>query len=181
MLFRIPEQNNLLMKRLLLACLALILAAGAHSQLLTWTPDFAKAADGITITMDATKGNQGLNNFSNPNDVYVHIGVITNLSANNDDWRHAPFTWGTTPPAGKATSLGNNKYSYTISNINTFFPPDAGEVIQKIAILFRSGSGSPAQRNTDGSNMYIPVYDNNVAVRVTVPPFQPKFPTNPPR
>lgn len=163
------------MKRLLLTLTGCVFLASIHAQLLTWTPEFAKASDGITITMDATKGNQGLNNYSNPNDVYVHIGVITNLSANNDDWKHVPFTWGTTPPAGKATSLGNNKYSYTIANITTFFPPDAGEVILKIAILFRSSNGSQAQRNADGSNMYVAVYTNDVAVRFTLPPFQPKF------
>ena len=33
-----------------------------HAQLLTWTPDFGKDNDNIVITMDATKGNQGLMN-----------------------------------------------------------------------------------------------------------------------
>src|SRR5882724_10000171 len=103
------------MKRLLLVLLALILLTPClYSQLLTWTPDFAQDNNAITITMDAPKGNQGLNNYGNPNDVYVHIGAITSNSTSSDDWQHAPFTWATTPAAAKATSLGSNKYSYTI-------------------------------------------------------------------
>jgi len=51
----------------------------SHAQLLTWSPSFAKDNDNITITVDATKGNQGLLNFSG--NVYVHIGLITSASA----------------------------------------------------------------------------------------------------
>jgi len=170
------EKFCFMTKRLLFLLTAIsCFSFSLHSQLLTWTPDFAKVSDNITITVDATKGNQGLNNYANTGDVYVHIGVITNLSTNTDDWKHVPFQWATTPAAAKATSLGNNKYSFTINNISTFFPLDAGETIQKIAILFRNGSGSQAQRNADGSNMYVPIYTSDLAIRITVPPFQPKY------
>lgn len=60
-------------------------ALTAGAQLLTWTPDFAKDNDNITITMDATKGNQGLLNYSTTSDVYVHIGVITSASTSATD------------------------------------------------------------------------------------------------
>ncbi len=163
------------MKKIVLLSALLLAATCCFSQLLTWTPDFARDNDNIVITMDATKGNQGLNNYSNPDDVYVHIGVITNLSVNGDDWKHVLFDWNSTPAAGKAVSLGNNKYSYTISNIRSFFNADPGEVIFRIAILFRNGNGSQVQRNADGSNMYVPVYDNTLATRFTIPFFQPTY------
>ncbi|HEX2629352.1 MAG TPA: hypothetical protein VHM26_10075, partial [Chitinophagaceae bacterium] len=51
-----------------------------NAQLLIWTPDFPKDNDNISITVDATKGNTGLNNYTPVTDVYVHTGVITNLS-----------------------------------------------------------------------------------------------------
>lgn len=145
------------------------------AQLLTWTPDFAKDNDNITITVDAAKGNQGLLNYTPTSDVYVHIGVITNLSTSPTNWRYAPFTWGTTPPAAQATYLGSNKWQYSITNIRTFFGVPAGETILKIAILFRNGSGSAVQRNADGSDMYVPVYSTALAVRFSVPPFQPLY------
>ncbi len=162
------------MKRLLLVA-GILFSIQLHAQLLSWTPGFAKDNDNIVITVDATKGNLGLNGYTPVSDVYVHVGLITNQSTSPSNWRYVPFTWGSTTAAAQATSLGNNKWQYTINNIRSFFGVPAGETILKIAILFRNGSGSQAQRNTDGSDMYIPVYDNSIAVRFSVPPFQPYY------
>lgn len=121
--------------------------------------------------------NQGLLNYATPSDVYVHIGLITSASTSASDWKYAKFTWATTPTAAQATYMGNNKWSYTINNPRTFFNSPtgvpAGETILKIAILFRNGAGTVVQRNTDASDMFIPVYDNTIATRFTVPVFQP--------
>lgn len=162
------------MKRLLIL-LVLCSVTTARAQLLSWAPAFAKDNDNIVITVDATKGNLGLNGYTPVSDVYVHVGVITSSSTSPSNWRYVPFTWATTTAAAQATSLGSNKWQYTINNIRNFFGVPAGETILKIAILFRNGSGSQAQRNTDGSDMYIPVYDNSLAVRFSVPPFQPLY------
>jgi 1,4-alpha-glucan branching enzyme len=164
------------MKRMLLLCVAALCGYVLSAQLLTWTPPFPKESDAsqtLVITMDATKGNQGLLNFTG--DVYVHIGVVTSTS--NGGWAHVPFTWGSTTPAAKAVSLGNNKWQYTISgSLRSFFGlTDPNETIQKVSILFRSGDGSQAQRNADGSDMYIPVYTGNLAVRIDQPAKQPKY------
>jgi 1,4-alpha-glucan branching enzyme len=174
------------MKRLLTIALGLLCFHLLHAQLLTVSPAFPKDNDNITITMDAAKGNLGLNNYANTNDVYVHTGVITNLSANGGDWRYvrsfgvASNLVFTTPiPQLKAASAGSNKYTYSITDIRTFYSVPAGETILKISILFRSGNGSVVQRNTDGADMYIPVYDNTVAVKFIAPPFQPKFTPEP--
>src|SRR5438309_11112023 len=98
------------MKRWLLACITMLCCSLSNAQLLTWTPAFPVENDPnqtLTITVDATKGNQGLLNFSG--NVYVHIGVITNLSANPGDWRHTLFTWGTKTAAALDSSAGTNK------------------------------------------------------------------------
>src|SRR5678815_2476921 len=99
-------------KRLLFLLLPFFLVNISHAQLLTWTPDFPvenDAAQTLVITVDATKGNQGLLNYTPTADVYVHIGVITNLSTSPTNWLHSQFTWGTTPAAGQCVYLGNNK------------------------------------------------------------------------
>jgi Alpha amylase, catalytic domain len=154
----------------------LALLQGAKAQLLTAAPAFPQDTSVVSITVDCSKGNQGLYNYSPVSDVYVHLGVITNLSANSSDWKYAPFTWGTTNPAAQATSLGNNKYRYTINNIRAFFGVPAGETILAVAILFRNGSGSLAQRNTDGSDMFATVYPAAVlAAQFVQPPFQPHY------
>jgi len=163
------------MKKIILLISIFLTANFCRSQLLTWTPDFAKDNDNITITADATKGNQGLMGYSG--NVYVHVGVITNLSTGPSNWRYSKFTWGSTEAAALATPAGTNKWSYTINNIRTFFAVPAGEIIQKIAILFRAGNCTDclAQRNADQSDMYVPVYDNNLAVRFNVPLMQPLY------
>lgn len=165
------------MKKLLFFSFLILLCFNGFSQLLSWTPDFpTESSDPLVITMDANYGNKGLLNH-NPADVYVHIGVITNLSTSSSDWRHVQTTWGTTSAAAKAISIGNNQWSFTISGgLRNFFGiTDVNEKIQKIAILFRSGDGNTVQRNGDGSDMFIPVYTTNLAIRFTQPFFQPKY------
>jgi len=165
------------MRRVILSFLVLLLAVPTFSQLLSWTPNFPQeSTTPFTITMDATKGNQGLNAYTPVADVYVHIAVITNLSTSFSDWKYNKYVWATTNPLAQATSLGSNKWSYTITGgIRTFFGVPAGETIQKIAILFRNGAGTKVQRNTDGSDMYIPIYTSALNTRFTVPLMQPTY------
>ncbi len=155
----------------------LLFSGIANCQLLTWSPNFIQEESSpVEITVDATKGNQGLLDYL-PTNVYVHIGVITTSSTSSSDWKYSKFTWGTTPVSGQATSNSTNKFTYTINGgLRTFFGlSNPSEKIIKIAILFRSGDGNRVQRNADGGDMYIPVYDNGLNVRITNPPTQPKF------
>lgn len=160
-----------------LLAFAVLTASTGFSQLLTWAADFPKENDNISITVDATKGNQGLQNYNPVTDVYVHTGVITNLSATQTSWRYVKFNQNFNQPNAQlqATSLGGNKWKFDITDIRNYYGVPANETILKIAILFRNGNGTVVQRNADASDMYIPVYDNNLAVRFSVPPFQPTF------
>ncbi|RYY38178.1 MAG: T9SS type A sorting domain-containing protein [Chitinophagaceae bacterium] len=169
------------MKRLLLALLAVFTTLFSQAQLLTWTPPFpteADAAQSLVITMDATLGNRDLLNYTPNTDVYVHIGVITNLSTGPTNWLHTPFTWGTTNPTANAPFVSANKWKYTINgSLRTFFNiTDPNEHILKIAILFRNGSGNKVQRNADASDMYVPVYTSGAFnVRLDKPNRQPNY------
>ena len=165
------------MKKLLLAAVVILLSLNSFSQLLSWSPGFPTDASPLVITMDASFGNTGLLNYTPTNDVYVHTGVITNLSANNSDWKHVKFNNFNAPdPSVQTTYLGNNKWQFTISpNIRAFYNVPAGETILKIAILFRNGAGSKVQRNTDGSDMYIPISTTALDARLTVPFKQPLY------
>ncbi|MBL0272711.1 MAG: 1,4-alpha-glucan-branching protein [Chitinophagaceae bacterium] len=163
---------------------AIFIPFTGKTQLLSITPDFPKDNDNITIILDASKGNQGLYNYGDPNNIYVHVGVTTNLSNNGgQQWLYVNGTtggtYGGTTPALKATSLGNNRYQYTINNIRSFFGVPAVETIKSIAIIFRDANVNiPLVKkavNIDGSDMYIPVYDLTVATKFTIPFFQPTF------
>lgn len=157
----------------------LFLFNSSFAQLIVTTPEFPTDNAAVSITVDCSKGNQGLMNYANTNDVYVHIGVITNLSANNSDWKYVKFDWNSTNPLAKATFISANKYQFNIPNIRTFFGVPAGETIRKIAILLRSGNASHVQRTSDASvdmgNMYITVYGSAPAAKFVLPPLEAFF------
>jgi 1,4-alpha-glucan branching enzyme len=166
------------MKKTLLISYAILFSLQSFSQLLSWTPGFPQESSiPVVITVDATKGSHGLLNYTPTSDVYVHIGVITNLSTGPSNWLYSKFTWGTTNALAQATYLGSNKWSYTITGgLRAYFGiSNPAETIQKIAILFRNGSGSLKEANSDGSDMYVPVYDNGLYARIDNPFFQPKY------
>jgi 1,4-alpha-glucan branching enzyme len=168
------------MKKYLLFFLIVFFSSQSFSQLLSWSPQFPmESSTPVIITVDANYGNKGLLNYTPVNDLYVHIGVITNESANSGDWRYVKTTWGIANSAWQATSLGNNKWSFTINGgLRSYFGvTDPTETIQKIAILFRNANGNSSikQANADGSDMFVPVYTNALAVRINTPFFQPKY------
>ena len=167
------------MKRLLLVISILILSFQSYSQLLSWSPDFIQDnSTPVVITADATKGNAGLMDYSSTSDVYVHTGVITNLSSSSTDWKYVKFNqnFNQSNASLAATYLGSNKWQFTFTGgIRAYYGVPPGETILKIAILFRNGNGTKVQRNTDGSDMYIPVYTTDLAVRFTAPLLQPTY------
>ncbi len=168
------------MRKVILSALILLGYFTSHCQLLTWTPDFAQESTSpFTITLDASKGSQGLFFYTPTTDVYIHIGVITNLSTGATPWKYVKLNQDFNTPNAllQATSLGGSKWSFTISGgLRSYFGISApGETIQKIALLFRNGAGTKVARNTDGSDMYIPIYTTALAARFTLPLVQPLY------
>jgi 1,4-alpha-glucan branching enzyme len=168
------------MRKFLLAFILFCFAAGAgYAQLLSTDVAFPTDASTIVITMDATKGNTGLLNHTT-SDVYVHTGVITNLSTSATNWRYVKFNQNFNQPNASLQAAPHptdaNKWVFTIANIRAYYGVPAGETILRVSILFRSGNGSKVQRNIDGSDMYIQVYPaNEFAVKFTSPAMQPTY------
>lgn len=165
--------------RLLIVSSFLFISGTSYAQLLKWTPAFPKESSAsVIITCDANKGNKGLLNYSPTNDVFVHMGVITNLSTSASDWKYVVNANFNTPaPIVQTTAAGSNQWSFTINGgLRTFFNiTNANERILKIALLFRSGNGNNVLRNADGSDMYVPVYDDGLHIRIDTPLAQPYF------
>jgi 1,4-alpha-glucan branching enzyme len=129
--------------------------------------------------MNANYGNKGLLNYTPTTDVYVHTGVVTNKSTSANLWQHVRTVWATTYAWERATYIGNNQWTFTIDTtggLRKFYGiTDTSEHIQKIAILFRNGAGTSAQRNQSGDDMFIPVYGTALAVRIDNPFRQPEY------
>lgn len=174
------------MKKILLSLWVFLLCVPAFSQLLSWSPAFQTESSptAFQITMSPNFGNKALLAYTPTNDVYVHIGVITNLSTSSSDWKYVqPANFNLPVPALSATYVANSpspvddQWRFTINGgLRTYFNvTNPSEHILKIAILFRNGNGSKVQRNADGSDMYVPVNDGSLDVRFTSPNFQPLF------
>jgi len=167
------------MKKIILP-IFLLLTFFAKAQLLTWSPVFVQESSlPVTITMNANYGNQGLLNYTPTTDVYVQMGVITTLSTSANDWKYVRTVWGTTASWEQATNTGTNLWAFKIDSStslrNYFGIKNVSEKILKIAILFRNGTGSLKQANTDGNNMYVPVYDTTLHARIDNPFRQPEY------
>ena len=169
------------MKKLYLLSGLLVLLHAVRGQELTANPAFPQdTSSTVTITVNCTLGNQGLLTAGGTG-VYAYMGLITSSSTSSSDWQHVPAAcvWGTPNATVAATYLGNNQYSFTISNIRSYFGVPAGEVIYKVAILFWGDAGNLAQRNADASNMFVPVYTTALAAQFALPPFQPTYTPTP--
>ena len=164
------------MKRFCILAGLLVFLHAARGQELIVSPSFPQDTSTVTITVNCALGNQGLLNAGDTG-VYAYMGLITDSSSNSSDWRYVPgnCVWGVANAAVRTTYLGNNQFSFAIHNIRSYFGVPAAEVIYKIAILFWGDNGSLAQRNADGSNMYVPVYTTALGGKFSLPPFQPTY------
>ena len=142
--------------------------------LLTVSPAFPADNAPVTLTFDASKGNAALTGFAG--DVYMHIGVITDQSTGPTNWKYVKVSSFTTADASvKMNAIGGGKYQFTLSP-RSFFGVAAGEKILQIAVLFRSGDGAIVGRNSDGSDIFTPIYETTpLQVKFSSPEFEPMF------
>ncbi|WP_026969101.1 hypothetical protein [Algoriphagus terrigena] len=139
--------------------IGLLLLLASCGKVIKVSPSYPTDTERLTILANANEGNQGLLDYTG--DVYVHLGVITNKSEHELDWRYVKFAWGSRDSAALATPVGKNKWEYPIGNIREFFGVPQDEKIYKLAVLFRSGACIDVYckvlRNLDESDLMIPI------------------------
>ncbi|MEM9022853.1 MAG: alpha-amylase family glycosyl hydrolase, partial [Bacteroidota bacterium] len=151
--------------------ICLLLTSTLHAQVVTITPSFANQTDMVTITFDASQGNGALNGVSQ---VYAHTGVITNFSSSPTDWQHVQGTWGTPDPIVQMTNIGNNRHQIQYQ-IDNFYGVSGGEVVEALAFVFRNADGSLVGRSSDGSDIFVPLFNGDFGARITSPEEDPLF------
>ena len=137
------------------------------SQVVTTSPAFPSENSEVTVTFDASQGNQGLKDFTG--DVYAHTGVITNQSTSNSDWKYAT-TWGDNNEKYKLTPLDNNKWQLNITpNIRDYYGVPSGEKILQIAFVFRSSDNSKEGKGDSGTDIFIDLSEGDINVEFARP------------
>lgn len=159
------------MKKIIFFIVQILLVGTIYGQIITSNPTFVtNDYNGeIIITYDATKGTAGLKDYTGTDGVYAHTGVITNKSKNNSDWKHAP-NWGDNSSKYKLTSLGNNKWKLVITpNMAAYYSLQTGELVKKMAFVFRNGQKTKEGKGVGGADIFLPVYDSNLNVSIKKP------------
>lgn len=151
----------------LLLSILLSLSPGLAQVVIT-SPAYPTDSDSCTLIYDAAQGNGELKNVAPP--LYAHTGVITNLSTAPSDWKYVVADWNVNIPKIQLTPLGNNLYQLKFKpSVRNYYGVPAAEVIKKMAFVFRNADGSKVGRNSDGSDIFVDIYPDELSVNLVLP------------
>jgi glycosidase len=154
-----------------LIILLLISVTSLFSQVVSWNPLFPTDEDSIEIVFNARKGNRQLVGV---NAVYMHTGVITNLSEHAGYWRYVKAPWQTNLPELRMNPAGNDRWSIRF-HIRSFYNVPPSETILKLAMVFRTADGSKVGKTADNQDIFITVYKSGMNISRLLPASNPFF------
>lgn len=135
----------------------------ANSQVVTSSLVLPSDTDKILITYDATLGESELMDLALNDTLYAHIGVITDKSISDKNWKYPKAQWTINIPECKLTRLSTNRYTLIISpSIREYFGVPIGEEIKKVAIVFNNIDCSKTGKDVGGLDIYIPVKSTEI-------------------
>jgi 1,4-alpha-glucan branching enzyme len=128
------------MKKSIIIGLFILMCRWGISQEIKVQPIFPTQNTTIILQYDASQGNAALLGYTDS--IYIHTGLITNLSTGPADWRYVLNNWTINNTNCLLTPLGNNQYQWVIpSSIRNFYNVPLSETILKLAMVFRSKDG----------------------------------------
>lgn len=167
-------------KSLLLVCLFLLFIGTCSWAQVTVSDPFPRVDQPVTIIYDATQGASGLVGASR---VKMHSGVIL-TGPTGTSWQHVVGAWGDPSSAGEMTSLGNNRWSITITP-RTYYaaastPLPANATVYRLGMVFREagpcggfgGVSTDCKKGagTEGNgDIYVNLYLGGYELAVTSP------------
>ena len=128
-------------------------------------PFFPTQNDFVTITYDASQGNQYLEGES---PVYIHCGLITSESTSPSDWQHVMGNWGIADSDFQMVAIGDNLHQFSFQ-IDTYFDLSPNEEVFELAFVFRNADGSIVGRSTTGEDIFYPIYNSTFAAGFVLP------------
>ncbi|MDE6334883.1 MAG: hypothetical protein K2L77_09595 [Muribaculaceae bacterium] len=114
--------------------MAVFVCLGVSARIITSDPPIlTQSSKNITITYhaDDQASNKALAGLPQSTDIYAHVGLITDKSTGNSDWKYAPG-WGDNSPKYKLTYVSESTYQLSISDFKSYFNTNAtdGEKIK---------------------------------------------------
>ena len=158
------------MKKIVFLFLSGFLSIFAAAQIIVTNPAIVTSdyTGVIEVIYDASLGTAGLKDYSGT-DVYAHTGVITNASTSDSDWKHAP-AWKDNSPKYLLSKQGNNKWKLLITpNLAGYYNLTTGEVVRKMAFVFRNGTATKEGKDTGEKDIFVPVFQAGLHVSFTAP------------
>lgn len=158
------------MKKTFLLLFSAMLSMLVSAQLIVTNPAILTSdfTGEVEVIFDASLGNAGLKDYTGT-DVYAHAGVITTASTSDSDWKHAP-AWKDNSPKYLLSKLGNNKWKLLITpNMAGYYNLNTGEVVRKLAFVFRNGTASREGKEVGGKDILVPVFQAGLNVSFTSP------------
>jgi 1,4-alpha-glucan branching enzyme len=164
------------MKTYLTLFISILLSLNVFSQVVSSDPALPFDNQAVKITFNASEGSGGLEGYSG--DVYAHIGVLTDQSGSNSQWRYVKTNyWGENTPETKLTRVEGelNLYELNIQpDIRNYFGVPQEEVITHLAMVFRSdlpytGSTYYEGKGVGNSDIFIEVFELGLIVSILSP------------
>jgi oligosaccharide 4-alpha-D-glucosyltransferase len=131
--------------------LSFLLCITFLSAQITLTPEKPGLDDLVTLTYDATQGDQGLIDIKGP--IYVHTGLITIASTSPGDWKHVVADWGENKDVVRLERIDKNTYQLKFK-IGELYGIGQDEPISALAFVFRNKDGSKVGKTAEGQDIF---------------------------
>jgi len=139
-----------------------------QAQLITTVPAIPIDSKAVKVIFNAAEGTGGLKGFSG--DVYAHTGVITDKSSSGSDWKYVKTNWGQNTAETKLERVDTDLYELELTpDIRTYYGVPEGEIILKIALVFRSEDNSLEGKDDGGTDIFIDVFMDGFNLQIDQP------------
>lgn len=167
------------MKKIFTLLLAMVVfSAVGVAQIFTSSPEILQESSKnvvLTFHADSPMGNGALKGLTASTPLYVHIGVITNLSTSTSDWKYSNFPWPSSASDTQANTAKNrltyvsaNTWTLNIGDIRNYFGmTNANEHVKKIAIVVRTAGADKEGKTASGGDIFVDVEEEGYQLKFT--------------
>ena len=148
---------------LLMLALACVFGTRAADVVTSEPSPLQESSKDVVIYFHADLGNKGLKGTPASTALYAHTGVITDKSASNSDWKHAP-TWGDNSAKYKLEYVSPDLWKLNIGDIRTYYSMTESEKAVKLAFVFRDATGKKEGKDTGNADIFIDVVNEGYQV-----------------